>query len=215
VGSQGGCSTGSQCNAAGACVAGLTGSGTASSPYTSTPPLAKCSVYLSTFPSATDGVYTINPGSGAINVYCDMVHGGITYANFGMGPYTGSFAGWTFVGAPDFSGTAEFAAAFAYLYDRNGGLVNLQVSWSVGNCCIENSTTTNYYGIDGSSYMYPWMSGVQNCGGPYTASLLQLGDGMTNVEISPTTLTASQAGTVATSSACSLSGNPAIFVQKY
>jgi hypothetical protein len=215
AGSPGACGSGKVCDAAGACVAGLSGSGTASDPYTSTPPLAKCSVYLSTFPTAQDGVYTINPGSGAINVYCDMVHGGITYANFGMGPYTGSFAGWTFVGAADFSGTAELAAAFAYLYDRNGGLTNLQVGFSVTNCCIENTTTTNWYGIDGSSYMYPWMSGAENCGGPYSAALLQLGDGVTSVEISPATLTPSQAGTVATFGGCSNGGNPAIFVQKY
>jgi hypothetical protein len=191
----------------------LTGSGTASDPYTTTPPLARCSAYLSTFPSASDGVYTLNPGTGAINVYCDMVHGGITYANFGFGQYTGSYAGWTQVGAPDFSGTAEFDAAFSYLYDRNGGLVNLQVGFVSSNCCITDTTENSWYGLAGNQYMYPWDGAGQECnpGSGYTSSIIQIGSPTAAI----TTITPAEAGTVTTFTGCGLSGNPAIFVQKY
>jgi hypothetical protein len=212
----GGCGSGKGCDGSGACVA-LAGSGTAAAPYNVTPPFSKCSVYFSTFPAAPDGIYTINPGSGAINVYCDMVHGGITYANFGFGVYTGAYAGWTQVGSADFSGTAEFPAAFAYLYDRNGGLVNLQPGFVSSNCCIIDTTENSYFGIDGDVYMYPYMGTAFSCNPAtgYTQNPMQLAGGSPNTNEIPPSITAAQAGTVATSTACSIGANPAIFVQKY
>jgi hypothetical protein len=220
AGSPGACGGGKACTAAGACVLALTGSGTAASPYTTTPPLTKCSTYLSTatIPSATsDGVYTINPGTGAINVYCDMVHGGITYANFGFGQYMGSYAGWSIVGSADFTGTAEFQAAFAYLYDRNGGLTNLTAGFVSTNCCITDSNLTSFYGIDSSQYMYPYMNGSIACNPStgYTTAFIQLASGFPTVYEIPTTLTAAQVLPVSTSTSCSLGNNPAVFVQKY
>jgi hypothetical protein len=213
AGSAGACGTGKVCNAAGACIVGPTGSGTASDPYTTTPPLAKCSAYLSAFPTTPDGVYTIDPGTGAINVYCDMVHGGITYASFGFGQYSGSYPGWAQVGAPDFLGTTEFDAAFSYLYDRNGGLVNLQVGFSSSNCCITDTTQNSWYGLAGNQYMYPYEGGNQSCnpGGGYMSSIVQIGGPSTLIA----TITPAEAGTVQTFTSCGISDNPAIFVQRY
>jgi hypothetical protein len=144
-----------------------------------------------------------------------MAHGGITYADFGIGEYTRNYAGWTFVGSSDFSGTAEFDAAFAYLYDRNGGLTNLQPGFVSTNCCIIDTTDNSWYGIDGDIYMYPFMYGSIACNpsGGYTAAIVQLSS-YSGSEILPT-LTASQVGAVSTSTSCSINSNPAIFVQKY
>jgi hypothetical protein len=201
------------CNATGACISVITGSGTATSPYTSTPPLTSCNVYLATYPGTPDGVYTIDPGTGAIGVYCDMAHGGVTYVSFGFGHYASAYPGWTQVGAPDFSGSTEFDEAFSYLYDRNGGLVNLQVGFSSSNCCITDTTENSWYGLAGNQYMYPYEGGVQACnpGGGYTSSIVQIGSPTAAI----TTITPAEAGTVTTFNGCGLSGNPAIFVQKY
>jgi hypothetical protein len=215
AGSVGACGVGLACSAAGTCVLVLSGAGTAASPYTTTPPLTKCSTYLTAFPAAGDGVYTINPGTGVENVYCDMVHGGITYASFGFGQYTATYAGWTLVGAADFTGTTEFDAAFAYLYDRNGGLINLQPGFVSNNCCIANANAANWFGIDGAQVAFPWMNGAGSCNPPggYTAAIIQLEDAFAATEIPPS-ITAAQAGTVNVFTTCGNSGNPAIFVQK-
>jgi hypothetical protein len=196
------------------CISTLLGLGTAASPWHTTTALANCAAYLSMFPSATDGVYTTHPSTTDIGVYCDMTHSGITYENFGFGQYSGTYTGYALCAATDFTGTTEFAAAFAYLYTRNPGLVNIDPSgWTDANCCIENSGGASDLGLDGSSYMYPAVSGTADCNTTYSASYIEL-----TLEPSGTVLTSitqSQAASATSSTTCGTSGNPGIFVKKY
>jgi hypothetical protein len=197
----------------GMCVSMLLGSGTAGSPWHTATPLANCAKYHMQFTTATDGVYTTHPSTTDIGVYCDMTHGDITYEDFGFGQHTATYVGYTLVGVSDFTGTTQFAAAFAYLYTRNVGLTNINPSgWTDGNCCIETSSST-FLGLAGGSYMEPAVSGTVDCATSYSASYIEL-----TIEPAGTVLssiTQSQAGTATSSTTCSTSGNPGIFVKKY
>jgi hypothetical protein len=193
----------------------LLGSGTASDPWHTSPALANCKAYLTAIPSATDGIYTTHPNATDIGVYCDMKDSGVTYEDFGFGQYSATYTGYAVLGATDFSGSAEVDAAFSYLYDRNSGLTNIKPSgWTDGNCCIENGTTSgSFFGIAGGSYMEPATGTTNNCNTTYSAAFIQLE--LWPGQTFPTSYTAAQAGTVATSTTCSTSGNPGIFVKRY
>ncbi len=197
----------------------ITGTGVAADPYTATPPLADCLAY---YPYATsDGVYTTHPVSADIDVYCDMTAGGVTYEDFGMGRHTASYAGWTLVGGADFEGSAQFDEAFSYLYNRNLGLTNLEVGFTSNNCCIQYPATSNWYGLAGSAYMYPAVSGATtyscNPTGGYTAAKYQLNvrGGSVPTPVVKTTFTPGEAGTVAYYASCTTNANPGIFVKRY
>jgi len=209
-----GCSGGSQCTN-GTCVSTLLGSGTASDPWRTATPLANCAAYKSQFPGASDGVYTTHPATADIGVYCDMTSTGVTYEDFGFGQYSATYTGYAVLGATDFSGSGELDAAFAYLYTRNGGLTNISPNgWTDGNCCIENGTTaSSFYGLAGGTYMEPAVNNANDCQTTYSASTIQLQ--IWTSQTIKTSFTASEAGQVGTSSTCSTSGNPAIFVKRY
>jgi hypothetical protein len=132
-----------------------------------------------------------------------------------MGQYNKTYTGYTWIGATDFSGSAQIDAAFAYLFTRDGGVHNIDSGFTSSNCCFINTTSTNYYGLAGGMYMYPSSGGVTQCNptGGYTASIYALYLVNTNTTIS--SITSSQAGTVGTYASCSVSNNPAIFVKKY
>jgi hypothetical protein len=208
------CSNGAQCQA-GKCVSTLLGSGTASDPWHTATALADCAAYKTQFPSATSGVYTTHPNNADIGVYCDMTGNGVTYEDFGFGQYSATYTGYTVLAAGDFSGSSQVDAAFAYLYTRNGGLTNINPGgWTDANCCIENGTTTSsFYGLAGGTYMYPAVNGSSDCATSYTATTIELQ--IWTSQVVKTSFTASEAGNVGTSSTCSTSGNPAIFVKKY
>ncbi len=199
---------------AGVCKTALLGSGTASDPWHTATALANCSAYLTQIPSATDGVYTTHPNSTDIGVYCDMTNGGVTYEDFGFGQYSATYNGYTFVGTTDFANKAQFDSAFAYLYTRNGGLTNISPgTWSVSNCCIENTGGASYLGLAGASYMEPAVNQLVSCTTTYSATIIQLylePSGPTE-----TSFTQSQASQATSSTTCSTGGNPGIFVKRY
>ncbi len=207
------CPGGDTC-VAGKCTSTLLGSGTAADPWHTATALANCAAYLSMFPSATDGVYTTHPSTADIGVYCDMTHGGKTYEDFGFGQYSGSYTGYAVTALADFTGTTEFAAAFAYLYTRNKGLTNISPGgWSDTNCCIVVSGGGADLALGGSTYMEPAVSGVVDCATTYSAAYIEL-----TLETSGTVesaFTQSQASSATTSTTCALGGSPAIFVKKY
>jgi len=207
------CPSGAQCQS-GKCVSTLLGSGTASDPWHTATPLANCAAYKTEFPSATDGVYTTHPSTTDIGVYCDMTSTGVTYENFGMGQYSKTYTGWTRVGSSTFSST-EVQAAFAYLFTRNAGLTNIDVGFVSTNCCFIDTNSSSYFGFESNQYMYPGSGTSFSCNptGGYTATIYPLYLYNNNATIS--SITASQAGAVTTSTSCSVGGNPAIFVKMY
>jgi len=207
------CLNGATC-AVGVCSATLLGLGTAASPWHTATALTNCADYLTSFPSAADGVYTTHPSTTDIGVYCDMKDGGVTYQDFGFGAYSKTVTGYTWIGATDF-GSTEVDAAFAYLFTRNGGLTNIDSGFISSNCCFINSGGTNYFGLDSSTYMYPGSGTTFSCNpsGGYTAAIIPLY--LVSSSTTITTITASEAGTVTTSTTCSVGNNPAIFVMKY
>lgn len=208
------CAGGAQCQN-GKCVSSLLGSGTAQDPWHTATALADCKAYKTQFPTATSGVYTTHPQTADIGVYCDMTGAGLTYENFGMGQYSKTYSGWTWVGGADFANATQFDDAFAYLFTRNGGLVNIDPGFSSSNCCFLNSNGTNQFGIAGGTYMYPGSGNSFSCNptGGYTANVYPLY--LVNVPSVISSVTATQAGTVAYYASCTVAGNPGIFVKRY
>jgi hypothetical protein len=210
------CGAGKECKA-GLCVAApVIGVGTDPDPYrlsSGTQPIS-CKAFKTAYPNQGDGIYLIRPSSTDIKVYCDMTNGAWTYESFGFGKYNQAYSGWTFVGAPDFSGSAQFRAAFEYLYNRDR-LINIQPGWTSGNCCFMNTTNTNFYGFAGNTYMYPAnQTGTSfNCNGTYSDPKMRLylvtsavvRDAFTQQELVNPGIYAS----------CTVSNNPAIFVKRY
>jgi hypothetical protein len=138
---------------------------------------------------------------------------GVTYQEFGFGPYNGSFSGFTLLGPSDFTGNAQLQNAFVYLYDRTGGLVNLNPGWNSGNCCFMSGTANNYYGFNGNAYMYPAENGNIDCNSGYTASVVQV-DLIFNGGLL-TTVTQPELSSTSTSSQCSINDNPGLWVERY
>jgi hypothetical protein len=170
--------------------------------------------------AAKDGVYTTHPASKDIGVYCDMTNGAWTYEDFGFGQFNVSYAGYALVGAPDFKNSTQFDAAFAYLYDRQSGLTNLSPGWSSSNCCITNTTKTDFYALaasTGAIYMYPANSsdGQVNCNGVYSDAIMRLSLYVTWPPVVRTSFTSSEAGDTKVDSFCSINNNPGIFVKRY
>lgn len=192
------------------------GTGTDPDPYrlsSGTQPVS-CKAFKTAFPSQGDGIYLIHPSSTDIKVYCDMTNGAWTYESFGFGQFNQSYGGWTFVGVTDFTGSAQFRAAFSYLYNRDW-LVNINPGWSNGNCCFINTTGTNYYAFNSGTYMYPAnQTGTSfNCGGPYSTAKMRIYLNTGAVVRDSFTVTELQNTVVST--ACSVSNNPGIFVKRY
>jgi hypothetical protein len=211
---------GTACGANTACSAGncaalspLSGNGTAAIPYTSTPPLTNCTQYKTAFGAlATSGVYTAEPVASAIQVYCDMTGAGVTYQEFAFGQYNVAFAGFTLLDPSDFTSNLQLQNALVHLYDRSGGLVNLNPGWNSQNCCFINSTGNGYYGFNGNHYMYPAQNGAMDCNAVYSASVIQV-DLISSGGIL-STVTQAELASTATSTQCSVSNNPGIFVER-
>jgi hypothetical protein len=177
---------------------------------------ASCADILAADSTSVDGVYSVDYGSGPMDLYCDMTGGGVTIENFGFGPHTDTFSGWEFMDHAEFTGFAV-SDAMAYFYTANGGLENLDQGFNSSNCCIVSADLNSgspYYGFAGSTYMYPANSnGTVNCNSTYNDSLMKLTNGSTNVAFS--SLTQVQVQNVNTYSSCGISGNPGIFIQRW
>jgi hypothetical protein len=194
----------------------LLGSGTGADPYRTSTPLSKCLTYKNTFPTAANGVYLIRPVSTDIKVYCDMTAGGYTYEGFGMGRYNTSYAGWTLIGGGDFTGSAQFRAAFEFHYNTLTGLTNLQPGFTSSNCCIINSSGTNFYAFAGSNHMYPaYSNNTMYCSpsGGYTDPLMRLF--LVQNSETRSSFTQAELANVQYYSSCTVNGNPGLFVKRY
>ena len=210
------CGPAQECKA-GQCVASpIIGTGTDPDPYrlpSGTQPIS-CKAFKTQFPNQGDGIYLIHPSSTDLKVYCDMTGGAWTYEAFGFGQYTQSYAGWTRVGVTDFTGTAQFRAAFEYLYNRDW-LVNITPGWNSSNCCFINTTNTNYYSFASGTYMYPaTQTGTSfNCNSTYNDPKMRIY--LVSANVVRNSFTQPELLNTLTSSSCSVGGNPAIFVKRY
>jgi hypothetical protein len=143
---------------------------------------------------------------------------GTTYEEFGFGTYNKTYTGYTVLGGTDFSGSAEVDAAFAYVYNRDGGVKNIDIgNFAVGNCCIAGpSTSTPFYGFASNQFMTPNSGGAFTCTSQYSEAILQLQGGIPANPLFTTVTTAQLAATtVSNTSTCDLSSNPGLFVKRY
>jgi hypothetical protein len=184
--------------------------------YTTVCTPASCADLLADDPTSGDGVYSIDYGDGAMDLYCDMTGGGITIENFGFGPYTDSFTGWEWLNHDEFTGYAV-SDAMAYFYNENVGLWNLSPGFTSNNCCLisNDSTESTYYGFAGNTYMYPAdADGSENCNSTYNDSYMLLYGG-SDTSISYSSLTQAEIQAVESSTACATSGNPTLFIYRW
>ena len=137
-------------------------------------PVASCAAELERTPGAADGVYSIDRGDGAEDVYCDMGNGGVTYQSLAFGNSFSTYADHEGATAADLAEPAV-QQAFIYLYNRQGSAaLNLDVGYNSGNCCFRGAGaaagTVLVFGAD--HYLYPADTTVNtaNCNTTYGAA---------------------------------------------
>jgi hypothetical protein len=116
---------------------------------------ASCSEIRAADPDAGDGPYMIDPGGGEIEVYCVMTGAGTTYEALGFGNSFSTYADHLGVTATHLA-NARIQRAFLWLYNQQGGAINLEPGWNSGNCCFKghNSNVAAVLTF-GSNYLYP------------------------------------------------------------
>jgi hypothetical protein len=181
---------------------------------------ASCAAIHAANPGFPSGPYTINPGTGAVEVYCDMVHGPVTYDQLGFGLHGSPPGGYTEVSVADLSDPV-IQQAFIYLFNRQGGAaVNLSVGFTTSNCCFmaaDSSATVLHFG---GKYLYPATVGVDatQCspaGGYVDASyrFFFAERGPYSPNPMPTDFFAANPATNVF--ACDQTGNPALFFHRF
>jgi hypothetical protein len=133
--------------------------------------LASCAELHAASPAAGDGVYTITRGTGSIQVFCDMTHGGITYEQLAFGNSFTSYAGYAPISTADLNDSTG-GRAFAALFNLQGfGLVNLDTSFNSSNCCIKLADSgPGVFLTLGGHFVYPaGLDGTEQCNTGYTA----------------------------------------------
>jgi len=119
-------------------------------------------------PTAPDGVYTIDPGTGPLTVFCDMTHGGVTYQQLALGNSFASYAGYSAVTAAELN-DAAIGQAFIALYNLQGSsMITIDHGFSPGNCCIKagDSGAGNYLTL-GGHFLFPAdLNGSVSCAFP-------------------------------------------------
>lgn len=178
---------------------------------------ASCDAIQNYDASAADGVYTIRVGGVDQAVYCDMTHGGITYAKLGFGRHGTSYASYVEVAVADLQDPVLQQAYVALYNMQGGGAINLAVGYSSGNCCFQAAGLTTSYLAFGGSYLYPAGAGPSvQCGGPYNDPLYGFYHASSG-DFSPVPMPSDYFATrpAGVSSACSVSDNPAFFWQRF
>lgn len=118
--------------------------------------LGSCAAILAANPTAVDGVYTINPSTGPIQVFCDMSHGGITYEQLAFGNSFSSYPGYSPIATSELN-DAVIQQAFTTLFNQQGAsMINIDTAFISANCCIKaaDSGPGNYL-LLGGHIVYP------------------------------------------------------------
>ncbi len=169
-------------------------------------------------PISPDGPYTINPGTGPIQVYCDMTHGGITYEQLAQGNHLSTYAGYTQVSIADLQ-DAVIQQAYIWLYNnQNSSIINIDMTFTTGNCCIMAADSgTSMLALGLANYVYPaTTANISACNSQYLDAAYRFLIVTPNV-YSPAPMptdffTTYPAQPVAN---CSVDNNPAWFFKKY
>ena len=177
-----------------------------------------CLSILTGDPSSTNGPYTIDPGTGPIQVFCDMTHGGITYEKLGQGNHLTTYAGYFQVAIADLQDPV-ISQAFIWLYNhQSSSIINLDTTFTTGNCCImaaDSGSSMLALGVD--NYVYPaTTAGVSDCNSQYLSPAYRFWIVIPNVfspAPMPTNFFASYPPQAVAN--CSVSNNPAWFFKKY
>jgi hypothetical protein len=92
--------------------------------------------------------------------FCDMTkEPPVQYEALAMGRYNGTYAGYTIITGADLADTT-IAAAFVYLFNRQGGMTALE-TWSAGNVCTTTSTAGGQRLQFGGSLLFPSQGAMQ------------------------------------------------------
>jgi hypothetical protein len=169
--------------------------------------------------ATSDGVYEIDPNGGDdiddFPVYCDMTGGGITYEEVAFGAYTGSYPGYDLLTIADLQ-DPRVQEAFIWSYNRQGGMRNLNLGGTDGNCCFKAAGTTGFLNI-GSGPVFPAGSTTgYDCNGPYDDPIMQMYmyyNGI--IATAPLPPNFFQLYPVGANYQCSDGDNPAIFFERY
>jgi hypothetical protein len=179
-----------------------------------------CAVILSTGKSSGDGVYLINPtGTQVLEVYCDMTDGGVTYEQLAFGRFDATYAGYTIMGVPDLQ-NLRVQQAFIWSYNKQGGMKNLDTSFTSSNCCFKGPETGYIaFGTSTNNYIYPAdQTGTSyHCNSPaYSSAIMRFSvQGVSNgLAVAPLPTTYFSTGVLA-STDCTTSSNPAFFFKRY
>lgn len=193
------------------------GSSNCTSCQTSLP--ATCADILRANSSATDGPYRIDPTGGdsadALTAYCDMTDGGISYESLAFGQSGVSYSGYTQVEDGEIQ-NPRAQQALLWLYDMQGGIINLNPGWQGSNCAYR---TTSYWIQAGGSYFVPGdleSTTVPHCDGPpYSEPLMKLALYTTQtVQTPPLTLDYFTTNPITLESAGSSDASPSFFFKK-
>lgn len=175
-----------------------------------------CDAIQSGDANAADGVYTISINDVDQVVYCDMTHGGVTYAKLGFGRHGTSYPTYVEVASTDLQDPVLQQAYIALYNLQGGGAINLAVGYSSGNCCFQAADSAGNYLEFGGSYLYPAVGSNFQCGGPYNAPLYNLYFAE-SAEYSPVPIPTNYFATRPASLGlgCSQADNPAFFWSRF
>jgi hypothetical protein len=205
TGSRTDCTTTSQSCLAGTCV--------------DTP--VNCAAILATGKSTGDGAYIINPtGTAAIEVYCDMTDGGVTYEELAFGQHDMTYSGYTGLTSTDLQ-NVRVQQAFIWSYNKQAGMRNLAVGYTSNNCCFKGPDgITITFGTSPSVYhfMYPAdpTGTTYHCNGAaYTATTMRFWVDTVSTLSGPSLAANYFQYGVSTTTSCSRDKNPGFFFKRY
>jgi len=180
--------------------------------------LASCAALHAASPAAGDGVYTINPGGGAIQVFCDMTHGGITYEQLAFGGSFNTYPDYSLISTSDLNDPVIRQAFTALFNLQDSAMVNIDTTLVSNNCCIKaaDSGPGNYL-LLGGRFIYPArVDGTIQCNPTYPDPKYRFAFGDT-LELSPAPLPDNFLATrpATTGPACSDGNNPGWFFKRF
>lgn len=102
---------------------------------------ASCAQIRAFNPAAGNGVYTIDRGAGSLQVFCDMVNGGITYEQLAFGNSKASYSGYSQISISELNDPVT-SQAFIALYNlQSSSLINIDSSFTTIDCGIKPAGT--------------------------------------------------------------------------
>jgi hypothetical protein len=170
--------------------------------------------------SVANGVHSIDPdGDGPLEsreVFCT---GGWTYEDVAMGQhdreFTPAYQGQSALRAAEL-GTAGVRDAFAWAYNRAGGMANLGGWQATTNCCF---TAVDVYPqfikrLDGQLLLPGTVGGVKGCDNnfQYVDPIYRL---FSAGVVAPAPLPASYLEGLISANSCAINGNPALYAKRY